>query len=111
MNPETLLMMTLNSALKLLCGESIVTLANAIVDGNPTDEQLAEFTNLAHGEFDAYDGCMVHTIAEMAEGDIPHYAINHAIRTYVRACDKREAEAAERDSSHNARYGKKAQKQ
>src|SRR3982751_1522459 len=95
MNPETLLMATLNSVLDMLFGYSVATIPRAIVDGNPTDEQLAEYTRMVHAEFDAYDGCMVVTIREMSEAGIPHYAINHAIRTYVRLCDKRETEKTE----------------
>lgn len=109
MNIETLLMMILNSVLDTLPELSIPAVTAAIVAGNATDEQLAEFTSIVHGEFDERDGCMVEVITELHNVDVPCYAINHAIRTYVRTCDKREAEAAERDASVNARYGKAAQ--
>ena len=102
MKPETLLAIVLN-----MPETSISSIAAAIIAGNATDEQLAEFTSIVHGEFDARDGCMAEVVTELY--DFPCYAIDHAIRTYVRACDKREAEMVERDASHNARYGKAAQ--
>lgn len=109
MKPETLLMIVLNSALGIVSEPSIRTMTAAILAGNATDEQLAEFTRIVHNEFDEYAGCMVEVITELHSVDVPCYAINHAIRTYVRACDKREAEMLERDASVNARYGKTAQ--
>lgn len=82
----------------------------AVNSGDPTPEQLAHCTNKIHRHFDEHDGCMVDTVREGAENGYPHYAMNHAIRTYVRAADLREAKAqdAARDDL-NARYGKDAQ--
>ena len=77
-------------------------LAYALQSGTVTDDQMAEFTRLAHFRFDQNLGCMADTIVEMNEVGVPHYAINHAIRTYVRVCDKRETEAAEQHSEKMA---------
>lgn len=109
MNPETIILTILNEALNALTDSSLYKLADALIAGTATDEQLAEFTTLAHGQFDEHLGCMVDAVIDMAEHGVPHYAINHAIRTYVRKNDKREQEAVQRDASLNARYGKTAQ--
>lgn len=84
----------------------------AVDAGNATDEQLAFVTDVVHTAFDAEDGCMVGVLRGLIDEGAPHYFINHAIRTYVRVVDKREAEtAAEMAESLNARYGKTAQAQ
>jgi hypothetical protein len=81
---------TLDQALRIVVGDPVADLADAIVGGNPTDEQLSAFTNIVHHEFDEHDGCMISTIKELAQVGYPHYALNHVIRTYVRLNDKRE---------------------
>lgn len=65
----------------------------AVQSGDPTPEQLAHCTKEVHRKFDENDGCMVDTVREGTENGYPHYAMNHAIRTYVRATDLREAQA------------------
>jgi len=91
MNPETLINAVLDMVMATINGPHLAELTDAIIEGAPTDEQLAEFTVIVHGEFDKRDGCMIDTIVEMHEVGWPHYAIMHAIRTYVRKNDAREA--------------------
>lgn len=91
MNPEIIMISILNEVLNALNDSSLQKLADALIAGTATDEQLAEFTALAHGQFDEHLGCMVDAVIDMAEHGVPHYVINHAIRTYVRKNDAREA--------------------
>lgn len=102
MNPERLFTIIV-SALDRLTGTSLPSITHAVMNGEPTDEQLAVFTECVHNGFDLSDGCMIHVVTELAELDVPHYVINHAIRTYVRLNDKREAEAREDNVERAAR--------
>lgn len=96
MNPETLahvIVTALNDMEKMIQASTVdaEALAIALENDTATDEQMTEFTRLAHFRFDLNLGCIVDGVIEMCDNGVPHYAINHAIRTYVRAVDKREA--------------------
>lgn len=75
--------------------QELADASHAVDAGTATDEQLALVTNVVHRAFDVHDGCMVTTLRELIENGAPHYFVMHAIRTYVRLCDRREADAAQ----------------